>query len=104
MKGNKEWTKDEEELLTKSMTIYGEKNIKLIAKILRRDVAETFLKWVDLQLLAEPKKTMTKPRWSHEEDKLLELYVVIYGEGKWARIADHIPSRTGKQCRERWLS
>jgi hypothetical protein len=86
------------------MTIYGEKNIKLIAKILRREVADTFLKWVDLQLLAEPKKTITKPRWSQEEDKLLELYVVIYGEGKWSRIADHIPNRTGKQCRERWTS
>jgi hypothetical protein len=42
--------------------------------------------------------------WSAEEDELLTTLVNKFGTKKWAHIADRIPGRVGKQCRERWLN
>ena len=40
--------------------------------------------------------------WTNEEDmKVMEL-VSEYGPQKWTFIAEHLPGRIGKQCRERW--
>ena len=47
-----------------------------------------------------PPKTM----WTKEEDDLLTKIVQTMGARKWKSIAEHIPGRTGKQCRERWMS
>jgi hypothetical protein len=30
--------------------------------------------------------------------------VNVYGERKWAAVAQHLPGRIGKQCRERWTN
>ena len=39
--------------------------------------------------------------WTEEEDaKVMEL-VLKNGPQKWTFIADHLPGRIGKQCRER---
>ena len=43
--------------------------------------------------------------WSEEEDrKLLETVQTARQPVKWPAIANSIPYRTGKQCRERWLN
>lgn len=47
-----------------------------------------------------PPKTM----WTKEEDMLLTSVVQKLGPRKWNSIAEHVPGRTGKQCRERWMS
>ena len=39
---------------------------------------------------------------SPEEDSLLVLYK--QSGGNWAEVAEHIPGRTAKQCRERWCN
>ena len=55
------------------------------------------------------KKKKTNPdvvnrtRWTFKEDTLLFALVQEYGPRHWTKIAEHIPRRTGKQCRERWL-
>ena len=38
--------------------------------------------------------------WCQEDLKVIEL-VRIHGAKKWSLIADHLPGRIGKQCRER---
>ncbi|EAR99263.1 Myb-like DNA-binding domain protein (macronuclear) [Tetrahymena thermophila SB210] len=43
-----------------------------------------------------------KMPWSEEEDKLVIRLVEQHGPQKWTFIAQHIPGRIGKQCRERW--
>jgi hypothetical protein len=44
-------------------------------------------------------------RWTGEEHKALQALVRKYGtERNWSVIAQQIPGRTGKQCRERWLN
>ena len=45
-----------------------------------------------------------KGAWRPEEDMLLCALVQKMGARKWSLIAEHIPGRTGKQARERWLN
>ena len=43
-----------------------------------------------------------KGAWSDEEDQRLKELVTKYGPKRWSLIAEHLPGRIGKQCRERW--
>ncbi|KAM0874826.1 hypothetical protein ACQ4PT_037168 [Festuca glaucescens] len=47
-----------------------------------------------------------KAAWTEEEDETLTETVREHGNQhrKWAAIAQHLPGRTGKQCRERWVN
>jgi len=49
-------------------------------------------------------RSRVKGPWSKEEDDLLANLVAEYGAKKWSIIAEKIPGRIGKQCRERWLN
>lgn len=40
--------------------------------------------------------------WTADEDCLVMKLVENYGPQKWTYIAEHLPGRIGKQCRERW--
>ena len=46
---------------------------------------------------------LKKGQWSDEEDQRL-LTQVASGESRWEVIADAIPGRTTKQCKERWYN
>lgn len=43
-----------------------------------------------------------KKQWTEHEDQTLLHVVDKYGAKRWAFIAQFIPNRVGKQCRERW--
>jgi hypothetical protein len=44
-------------------------------------------------------------RWTEaEHDSLVQLVAKLGEDACWATIAEHIPGRTGKQCRERWVN
>lgn len=45
-----------------------------------------------------------KGPWRPEEDAILTQLVAKLGPRRWTVIASHIPGRTGKQARERWLN
>ncbi|BGP10163.1 hypothetical protein JCM10049v2_006046 [Rhodotorula toruloides] len=52
-------------------------------------------------------KALSKPKpikgpWTPEEDAQLEALVAKYGSEKWVSISEEMPTRSGKQCRERW--
>ncbi len=47
-------------------------------------------------------KGLCKRLWSNEEDQLLTILVEKYGPKRWSLIANQLPDRIGKQCRERW--
>ena len=40
--------------------------------------------------------------WTPEEDTLIASLVQQFGTRSWSTIASHLPTRSGKQCRERW--
>ncbi|CAF2069707.1 hypothetical protein HID58_041095 [Brassica napus] len=48
------------------------------------------------------KTTLVKGQWTAEEDRILIQLVEKYGLRKWSHIAQVLPGRIGKQCRERW--
>lgn len=71
-------------------------------------VAETFDDRTDVQCQQRWTKNLNpnlvKGPWTAEEDaKVIEL-VNIHGAKKWSLIADHLPGRIGKQCRERFVA
>ena len=46
--------------------------------------------------------TLVKGPWTDEEDKKVVELVAQFGAKKWSAIANALPGRIGKQCRERW--
>lgn len=76
----------------------GGKNWKKIAEALpgRTDV-QCLHRW---QKVLNP--SLVKGPWTEEEDRLVLHLVETNGPQKWTQIAEHLPGRIGKQCRERW--
>uniref|UniRef100_A0A0D9WM80 Transcription factor MYB98 n=1 Tax=Leersia perrieri TaxID=77586 RepID=A0A0D9WM80_9ORYZ len=48
------------------------------------------------------KANVVKGQWTMEEDRKLVKLVEQFGLRKWSHIAQMLPGRVGKQCRERW--
>lgn len=46
--------------------------------------------------------TKTRKKFSEDEDRKLKELVNRYGTRKWDIIAQHMPDRTGRQCRDRY--
>ncbi|XP_046859222.1 myb-related protein A-like [Xenia sp. Carnegie-2017] len=45
---------------------------------------------------------LVKGSWTKEEDERVVELVERFGPKRWSTIAQHLPGRIGKQCRERW--
>lgn len=93
-----QWTPEEDEILRKAVQRFKGKNWKKIA--------ECFKDRTDVQCLHRWQKVLNpelvKGPWSKEEDEIIVELVNKYGPKKWSTIAQHLPGRIGKQCRERW--
>ncbi|CAK9879474.1 unnamed protein product [Sphagnum jensenii] len=92
------WTPEEDEVLRRAVQWHKGKNWKKIA--------EFFSDRTDVQCLHRWQKVLNpdlvKGAWTKaEDDRILEL-VTKHGATKWSMIAQHLPGRIGKQCRERW--
>jgi hypothetical protein len=97
-----EWTKDEDEALREAAIRHGpETNWAAVLKAMEcygrsaGDIGERYL---------IVKMSTIKGPWTREEDVLLGRLVKENGPKKWSKIAESIPGRRGKQCRERWLN
>jgi hypothetical protein len=51
-----------------------------------------------------PPIAFKKSKWTSEEDEQLRQNVELHGLGNWSLIAQGLPGRNGKQCRERWMN
>ncbi|KAK4786279.1 hypothetical protein SAY86_002968 [Trapa natans] len=93
-----QWTAEEDEVLRKAVERFKGKSWKKIA--------ECFKDRTDVQCLHRWQKVLNpelvKGPWSKEEDGIIIELVNKYGPKKWSTIAQHLPGRIGKQCRERW--
>ncbi|XP_022854928.1 transcription factor MYB3R-1-like [Olea europaea var. sylvestris] len=93
-----QWTPEEDEILRVAVQRFNGKNWKKIA--------ECFKDRTDVQCLHRWQKVLNpeliKGPWSKEEDEIIIDLVKKYGPKKWSTIAQHLPGRIGKQCRERW--
>ena len=50
------------------------------------------------------RKTKSKKKFTPEEDKIIIEQVKARGEKGWKHIAENVPGRTARQCRERWVN
>ncbi|CAO2825919.1 unnamed protein product [Amaranthus hypochondriacus] len=93
-----QWTSEEDEILRKAVERFKGKNWKKIA--------ECFKDRTDVQCLHRWQKVLNpeliKGPWSKQEDDIIVQMVEKYGPKKWSTIAQSLPGRIGKQCRERW--
>jgi hypothetical protein len=57
-------------------------------------------------LAGDPARSFSVSLWlcCFQEDDLGRQLVAIYGPQKWSVIAEHLPGRIGKQCRERYAA
>jgi len=69
-------------------------------------IAESLPGRTDVQCLHRWQKVLNpelvKGPWTDDEDNLVLRLVAEHGPQKWTSIAEHLPGRIGKQCRERW--
>ncbi|KAL0476569.1 transcriptional activator MYB [Acrasis kona] len=98
-KGSKgKWTQEEDNTLRAAVMLHQGKNWKKIS--------EYFTDRSDVQCLHRWQKVLNpevvKGPWTPEEDQKVMELVETYGPKKWSLIAQHLPGRIGKQCRERW--
>eukprot|EP00826_Nyctotherus_ovalis_P024051 TRINITY_DN1855_c0_g4_i2.p1 TRINITY_DN1855_c0_g4~~TRINITY_DN1855_c0_g4_i2.p1 ORF type:complete len:456 (-),score=122.63 TRINITY_DN1855_c0_g4_i2:178-1545(-) len=92
------WSKEEDVILSKAVAQNKGRNWKRIAECLpgRTDV-QCLHRW---QKVLNPE--LVKGPWTDDEDNLVLRLVAEHGPQKWTSIAEHLPGRIGKQCRERW--
>lgn len=94
------WTTDEDAKLRRAVGTHNGRNWKAIAKTAFDD------KKTDVQCLHRWQKVLdpnlVKGPWTKEEDTKVITLVQKLGPRKWSQIAQHLPGRIGKQCRERW--
>ncbi|KAK6941509.1 hypothetical protein RJ641_026886 [Dillenia turbinata] len=93
-----QWTLEEDDILRAAVHRFQGKNWKKIA--------ECFKDRTDVQCLHRWQKVLNpeliKGPWSKEEDDIIIQMVNKHGPKKWSTIAQALPGRIGKQCRERW--
>lgn len=51
-----------------------------------------------------PQQIYSRGVWTQQEDENLQKAVLQLGIKKWHEIARFVPTRTSKQCRERWFN
>lgn len=96
-KGQK-WKPEEDELLQKAIQTFGQKKWREIAKeVPGRTSVQCLHRWTKIL-----KPGQIKGAWREEEDILLRAWVEANGPQAWAKCAQVIKGRNGKQCRERW--
>eukprot|EP01043_Picozoa_sp_COSAG02_P040120 COSAG02_NODE_3220_length_7154_cov_12.889157_5_plen_187_part_00 len=50
-----------------------------------------------------PSQWIKRP-WTKEQDQLLREAVAKHGARNWSNVSKMIPTKNGKQCRERWIN
>jgi hypothetical protein len=92
------WTEAENSALRAAVAKFGEKNWKKIAEhVPGRNNSQCIQRW---RKALDP--TLTKGCWTPTEDQLLIGLLGEIPKGSWAQIANRIPGRCGRQCRDRW--
>lgn len=99
--GGGRWTKEEDQKLRAAVAAVGPQNWKMIASDYlgdQRSDVQCLHRW---QKVLQP--GLVKGPWTKEEDQII-IDCIEAGITKWSEIAERIPGRIGKQCRERWFN
>ena len=94
------WTEDEDSLLSKIMASG--------AQITAEVVSQNFPDKTQQQVLDRWNKVLNpeliKGSWTTREDEIITQWVNEHGPRNWSALAQTLPGRLGKQCRERWVN
>jgi hypothetical protein len=97
------WTKCEDNKLKDAVEKYGDENWDAISALFAaRTKIQCRSRWYDV---VDPRIDRTTPRtgrWTQDEDDNLKEAAEKYGGQNWEEISMLVPSRTQKQCRDRW--
>eukprot|EP01038_Epipyxis_sp_PR26KG_P008280 gene8280-11209_t len=92
------WTNEEDQILRKAVENQNGKNWKLISKYLTgKTEVQCLHRWTKVL-----NPSLMKGPWTEQEDQKVVELVTKHGPKKWSLIAQQLPGRIGKQCRERW--
>ena len=93
------WTEEEDSIILDVVSKNG-KHWDLLASMLpHRTTSQISAHW---EKCLDP--TLVKGSFTPEEDKLIIAFVNEHGPQDWPKIKQMIPSRSPKQCRERWFN
>ena len=96
------WTAQEDEELRAGVKKHAHSNWKAIAAELpsgNKSAIQCLHRW---RKVLNPE--VVKGNWTSEEDDKIRRLVKEMGAQKWSQLANHLPGRIGKQCRERWYN
>lgn len=96
------WTAQEDEELRAGVKKHSHSNWKAIAAELpsgNKSAIQCLHRW---RKVLNPE--VVKGNWTSEEDDKIRRLVNEMGAQKWSQLANHLPGRIGKQCRERWYN
>ncbi|XP_072908426.1 snRNA-activating protein complex subunit 4 isoform X2 [Hemitrygon akajei] len=99
----KEWTKEEDQMLTELVQKMRVGNFIPYTKIAYfmegRNASQILFHW---SKSLDP--TLKRGPWSRKEDRLLLKAVAKYGSRDWFKIQEEIPGRVDCQCRDRYMN
>ncbi|EAY22676.1 Myb-like DNA-binding domain containing protein [Trichomonas vaginalis G3] len=95
---NNKWSAEDDALLQKLMTEEPTDNWPSLLPYFpgktATQIGERWCKVLDPKLI--------KGSWTREEDEMIIKFVQENGTKNWKKLAEILPGRLGKQCRERW--
>lgn len=92
------WTAEEDTLLLQCVSL-NEDWITIASRFPGRSPKQVMSHW---RKVANP--AIVRGSWSGQEDRMIISWVATNGPCKWALLADRLPGRIPKQCRERWFN
>lgn len=93
------WTPEEDEKLTNAVQRFGRDWKKIAEYVEGRTNKQCLDRW---SFVIDPALIKNNASWSTEQDELLIELVKDMGACNWSSIAEHLPGKISKQCRERW--
>eukprot|EP01032_Pedospumella_encystans_P032925 gene32925-37189_t len=91
------WLEEEDIRLLQGIERFGDNDWRRVSEVVgTRDAVKCQQRW-DKVLRPD----LLKGKWTEEEDQRLR-GVVVEGYDHWGKVAEKMPGRTAKQCRERW--
>lgn len=94
------WTPEEDELLTNIMKATPVATwCSLLHHFPGKTAQQIAGRW---EKVLNP--SLVKGSWTREEDEIIVEFVTKNGPKNWVKLAESLPGRIGKQCRERWTN
>ncbi|KAH0788549.1 Myb-like DNA-binding domain containing protein [Histomonas meleagridis] len=96
--GVSKWTPEEDELLAK-LVQQSEDWAQIATNFPNKTAKQVLAHW---KKVANP--SIVRGSWSYAEDQTIINWVNTNGPTKWCSLAELLPGRIAKQCRERWCN